>query len=84
MIRNDEELKVVREQLARAESALDSLRRDVLPKNENTYRVMAESYVDTSLDLRGQVDEYLGIESCSQIPSNRLRESLGVDPGFTH
>lgn len=61
MIRNDEELKVVREQLSRAASALESLRRDVLPTNERMYRVMCESYVDTILELRGHVDTFLGI-----------------------
>lgn len=62
MIRNDEELTVVRSQLARAEAALASLRRDVLPKNEDMYHMMAESYVDTVIELRGLVDEYLRIE----------------------
>ncbi|MCY2978376.1 MAG: hypothetical protein NTU79_06890 [Planctomycetota bacterium] len=62
MIRTDEELKVVREQLSRAESALESLRRDVLPKNERMVRVMSESYVDTILELRGHVDTFLGIK----------------------
>jgi DNA-binding FrmR family transcriptional regulator len=33
MIRNDQQLTVVREQLQRVEAALDSLRRDVLPQN---------------------------------------------------
>jgi hypothetical protein len=67
MIRNDEELKVVREQLSRAESALESLRRDVLPKNERMYRVMSESYVDTILELRGHIDTFLGI---NELPAN--------------
>lgn len=62
MIRNDEELRVFREQLGRAEAALDSLRRDVFPKNESLYRVMAESYVDTILQLRSEVDSYLEID----------------------
>lgn len=60
MIRNDDELSVVREQLGRAESALESLRHDVLPKNVNLYRVMAESYVDTIVELRGHIEAYLG------------------------
>lgn len=67
MIHNDEELNVVREQLQRAESALLSLRRDILPQNERLYRLMAESYVDTILELRGQVDAYLEI---SAMPEN--------------
>lgn len=67
MIRNDEQLNVVREQLSRAESALESLRRDVLPKNENLYHVMAESYIDAIKMHRGQIDTYLGI---NELPAN--------------
>jgi hypothetical protein len=63
MIINDEQLKVVREQLSRAESALESLRRDVLPKNEKMYHVMAESYMDTIIELRGQIDSYMAINA---------------------
>lgn len=63
MIKSDEELGVVRQQIASAESALMSLRRDVRPKNEKTYRLMAESYVETVLELRALVDSYLDITS---------------------
>jgi hypothetical protein len=61
MIRNDEQLTVVREQLARVESALAALRRDVLPVNPRLYEVMSESYAATIQQLRAQIDEYLGI-----------------------
>ena len=44
MIRNKEQLKVVREQLALAESALESLRRRV--KNERNFAVYAEGPID--------------------------------------
>ena len=67
MIRNDDEYQVVREQLTRAETALESLRREVFPQNPRMYRMMSESYVDTILDLRGQVDSYLEI---SHVPEN--------------
>jgi len=60
MIRNDEELKVVSEQLARAQFALASLRRDVLPKKENLDQVMSESCIDTITELRGLMDAYPG------------------------
>ena len=61
MITNDEELEIVRRQLKRAESALDSLRHDVKPKNEELYHLMAESYIDMLLSLRTDIDAYLGI-----------------------
>jgi hypothetical protein len=58
-IGNNEELKVVREQLIRAELALGSLRRDILPKNEKIYQVMSEPCIEMILKLRTQIDEYL-------------------------
>jgi hypothetical protein len=61
MIKNDAELEVVRSQLGRVEAALDSLRRDVKPKNENMYALMAESYIDLLHSLRADIDAYLGI-----------------------
>ena len=67
MIQNDDQLSVVREQLSLAESALESLRRDMLPKNEKMYYLMSESYVDTIKELRGEVDTYLGINA---MPAN--------------
>jgi hypothetical protein len=61
MIRTNDELKIVREQLARAESALESLRNEIRPKSRQMYQVMAEPCVDTIVELRGQIDAYLGI-----------------------
>jgi len=61
MIRNDDQLNVVRKQLELAETALLSLRRDVLPKSVARYNLMAESYVDQINALRFQIEEYLGI-----------------------
>jgi hypothetical protein len=67
MIKNDAELEVVRSQLGRVEAALDSLRRDVKPKNENMYALMAESYIDLLQALRADIDAYLGIVT---VPEN--------------
>ena len=67
MIQGDDELKIVRDQMSRAESALESLRREVRPQNERMYQVMSEAYVDTILELREQIDVHLGINS---IPDN--------------
>jgi hypothetical protein len=61
MITNDAELEVVRKQLARVEAALDSLRREVKPKNEKTYQLMAETSIDLLHALRSEIDAYLGI-----------------------
>jgi hypothetical protein len=60
MITNDAQLAVVRGQLAHVEAALDSIRRDVKPKNEKMYDLMAESYIEMLQSLRSEIDAYLG------------------------
>jgi hypothetical protein len=61
MIVANNELRIVCEQLMRAELALESLRDDVLPKNPRTYQVMADPCLDMIASLRAQIDDYLGI-----------------------
>ena len=56
MIRNDQQLTVVREQLARMERALASLRRRVT--NERNFAVYSEGYVDQIADLKAEIDKY--------------------------
>jgi hypothetical protein len=63
MIKNDNQLAIVREQLATAEAALDAIRREVQPQNPGTYAVMAEPYIDVVLSLRAEIDAYLGISA---------------------
>ena len=58
MIANDKELQVVLNQLQRAESALDSIRREVKPKSEAKYELMAEAYLDQIAELKAQIDAY--------------------------
>jgi hypothetical protein len=59
MIANDEQLKIVREQVKRLETALESLAQTVRPKGESQYRVLAEGYVDQLEVLRADIDDYL-------------------------
>ena len=63
MIANDEQLQLVREQVATLESALESLAKSVCPRSEMQYRVFAEGYVDQIAILRADIDAYLGIAS---------------------
>src|SRR5947209_17167440 len=58
MIRNDEELTIVRAQLARIQRALESLRRDVFPQNKRNFEVMSEGYVDQIAALQQEIDAY--------------------------
>jgi hypothetical protein len=62
MITNDEDLALVHRQLERVEGALGALRRDVLPQSEARFLLMAEVYVDQILDLRAEIDAYLGLD----------------------
>lgn len=51
----------MRDQMKRAESALEALRHEVLPKSEHMYQLMSEAYLDTIMELRGKIDAYLEI-----------------------
>jgi hypothetical protein len=62
MIRTAEELAAVQAQLGRAETALQAIRDEVLPKSKERFLLMAESYVDMIQHLRAEIDEYLGVD----------------------
>jgi phage host-nuclease inhibitor protein Gam len=56
MIRDEKDLQVVREQLGRAERALDSLRREIT--NERNFAVFSEAYVDQINELKDEIEAY--------------------------
>lgn len=64
MIINNEQLKQTREQLARLEEDLFSMQKEILPVNPERFYLLAEAYVDHIAELRGQIDEYIGIKAC--------------------
>ena len=56
-----EKLELTREQLARAERALEAIQlADVLPINKARYELMTDGYVEQIQRLRAQIDAYLG------------------------
>jgi hypothetical protein len=57
MIRNAEQLAVVREQLSCIEKARASLRARV--KNERNFAVYSEAYLDQIAELKADIDGYL-------------------------
>lgn len=59
MIKNNDELRVVRKQLVRVQSALESLHKDVLPKSATMYQVMSEPCVEMITKLQDEIDAYL-------------------------
>jgi hypothetical protein len=86
MIRNEEEFKLVREQLSRAEGALLALRNDILAVHQERFALMGESYVEMIRQLREQLDEYLGIPvidawAREQEPNANLPLDLGTTTG---
>jgi len=58
MICDDEELAVVRKQLALVEHALEDLRRDVFPKNKRNFKILSEGYVDQIGELQADIERY--------------------------
>jgi phage host-nuclease inhibitor protein Gam len=56
MIANDEQLKLVQEQLGRIQRALASLRTDI--KNDGQFAVLSEGYVDQIAELQAEIDSY--------------------------
>jgi hypothetical protein len=88
MIRNEEEFKLVREQLGRAEGALLALRNDILPVHKERFALMGESYVEMIRQLRTELDEYLGVPvidawAREHEPSANLPLDLGTTTGNT-
>lgn len=74
MITNDDELRITRERLRLAEAALDAYRRDLLPRNEVQYRLLAGSTIDLVQSIRAEIDAYLGLA-----PDTDLAVSLEGD-----
>jgi hypothetical protein len=78
MIKTDQDLEIVRQQVARAESAVGALRREVLPVSEERFLLMAEVYVEQILALRGEIDEFVGLDV---VVRKRAAPSTGEQPG---
>lgn len=76
MIRTDDDLRVVREQLERMQSALESLHTTVRPVSEARFQLMAEAYFEEIQNLRSEIDAYLGIEDH---PSQHAELILGIE-----
>lgn len=62
MIKNDAQLRQTREQIIRLEEDLAALQKEVYPVNPERFHLMAEAYIDHIMELRRQIDEYVGIK----------------------
>ena len=59
MITTEAQLQQAIEQIQGLCQALDSLRRDILPKNPRNFAIMAEGPVDEIRKLQADIDAYL-------------------------
>lgn len=59
MITTDPQLQQALEQIQRLCQALDSLRRDILPKNPRNFAIMAEGQVDEIRTLQADIHAYI-------------------------
>ena len=58
MIQNQQQVELVREQLAHLERALQDLEDQVRPQSEKQFRLMSEIYVEHIERLRREIDEH--------------------------
>ena len=65
MITNEAELEVVRSQLAHLDAALEDLRRNVLPKSEQMFDLLAEAPLEMRQSLQADIDAYLRSKTVS-------------------
>src|SRR6266852_6438744 len=61
MIADESQLERTRQAIADLESAVESLKRKVLPVNADRFALMAEPVIEDIRKLQQQVDEYVGI-----------------------
>ncbi len=67
----EEDLAVMHKQLALAEHALESLRRDV--KSDRTFRLYSEGYVDQILALQADITAYRRRQQAERRPAKRTK-----------
>ena len=71
MRRIEEDREVMHEQLARAERALEPLRRRV--KNDRNFRVFSEGYIDQILALKADIAKYRRLQQAQRRPAKRKK-----------
>jgi hypothetical protein len=71
VIHNDEQFRIIREQIGHMESVILSWRKQLLPHNPRNYALYAEGAVEMYWKLRLELDEYLGFHT--QIPEDVRR-----------
>lgn len=58
MIKNKEAYDVVYQQIQRVQSALESLRREVEPKNKRNFEILTEGYDELIAELTRELESY--------------------------
>ena len=67
MIYTEDGLQETQEMLTEMEQALNRLRREIKPFNEQQYSIMAQGLISQIRQMRAEVDEYIGL-----VPFNNL------------
>ena len=70
MIYTEEGLQETQQMVVEMEQALNRLRRDIKPFNEQQYRIMSQGLISQIRQMREEVDEYLGIVPFSNPVAN--------------
>ena len=78
MIRNQEQLELVRRQLGHLEASLQDLENDVRPKSESWFTLMSEAYVAEIAKLRAEIEDLSGRRMGAGGPKDPV--SLRVGP----
>jgi hypothetical protein len=58
MIKTKEQYDIVCRQLQRVQSAFESLRREVEPKNKRNFEILTEGYAEQIAELARELDSY--------------------------
>jgi hypothetical protein len=75
MIENDDQMRRTAEQMLRMYYALSDLRQRVLPVNRRNYELFAEGPIEEIRRLRGEIDEYLGLNQPADVAEPAERAS---------
>ena len=66
MIENFDQYKQALTVLQRLETALASLRQRIEPVNPELFKAMAQTYIDEIIEIRNEVDEFIGVNSAEE------------------
>jgi molecular chaperone GrpE (heat shock protein) len=79
MIQNDRQLESTREALLHLEAGMAALYKDKAKMHPDQYTFMVEPFLEELLNLRQQIDDYLGVTDAKAVVSEYERK-MGSPP----